>query len=317
MAVEMMRETSLDGRFHVLSLDGGGAKGVYTLGVLKEVEAWTGRPLYQVFELIYGTSTGAIIAALLAAGRPVSEVLDLYLKQVPRVMKRWTARGRSRALTTLADQAFGGMKFDALKTGVGLVCTNWASDKPMIFKTDIRLAHGMKSSFVPGFGCTVSAAVQASCSAYPFFRRVRLSTINQGTVELADGGFCANNPTLYALADATRALDLPETNLAILSVGVGNYPQRRPRFFTRVARYLPTYSLLQKVLAVNVASIEQLQGMLFAGLHIVRVNETFQRPELATDFLESDTERLNLLYQEGRQSFGRHEQAIHRLLEGS
>ena len=52
--------------FRILSLDGGGAKGFYTLGVLKEIEALVERPLYEHFDLIFGTSTGSIIAALLA-----------------------------------------------------------------------------------------------------------------------------------------------------------------------------------------------------------------------------------------------------------
>lgn len=51
--------------FRVLSLDGGGAKGFYTLGALKEIEALVGCRLCEKFDLIYGTSTGAIIGALL------------------------------------------------------------------------------------------------------------------------------------------------------------------------------------------------------------------------------------------------------------
>jgi patatin-like phospholipase/acyl hydrolase len=53
----------------ILSLDGGGAKGFYTLGVLREIEAMMGGvPLSNHFRLIFGTSTGSIIAALLALG---------------------------------------------------------------------------------------------------------------------------------------------------------------------------------------------------------------------------------------------------------
>ena len=52
----------------VLTLDGGGAKGFYTLGVLKEIEAMVGCPLHQKFDLVFGTSTGAIIASLIALG---------------------------------------------------------------------------------------------------------------------------------------------------------------------------------------------------------------------------------------------------------
>ena len=56
----------------ILSLDGGGAKGFYTLGVLKEIEAVLGQPLHERFDLIFGTSSGAIIAALLALRDRVS-----------------------------------------------------------------------------------------------------------------------------------------------------------------------------------------------------------------------------------------------------
>src|SRR5262249_54011267 len=55
--------------FRVLSLDGGGTKGVYTLGVRKEVEAIDKVPLCEVFDLVFGTSTGSIIAALIASGK--------------------------------------------------------------------------------------------------------------------------------------------------------------------------------------------------------------------------------------------------------
>src|SRR5437762_4539285 len=87
--------------FRILSLDGGGAKGFYTLGVLKEIEAMLGCPLYKRFDLVFGTSTGAIIAALIALGHEVDEIHDLYKQHVPSVMKFMTAGGKSRSLATL------------------------------------------------------------------------------------------------------------------------------------------------------------------------------------------------------------------------
>ena len=57
--------------FFILSLDGGGSLGVYTLGVLSEVERMLGRPLHEVFHLAYGVSTGSIIASMVALGDPV------------------------------------------------------------------------------------------------------------------------------------------------------------------------------------------------------------------------------------------------------
>jgi predicted acylesterase/phospholipase RssA len=57
----------------VLIVDGGGAKGFYTLGVLKEIEALIKRPIYERFGLVFGTSTGAIIAALICLGHSVDD----------------------------------------------------------------------------------------------------------------------------------------------------------------------------------------------------------------------------------------------------
>ena len=59
---------------HILSLDGGGAKGFYTLGVLAQIEAILKKPLCEHFNLIFGTSTGAIIAALLSLGYKVADI---------------------------------------------------------------------------------------------------------------------------------------------------------------------------------------------------------------------------------------------------
>ena len=105
-----------DNRFRILSLDGGGAKGFYTLGVLREIEGLIGCRLHERFDLIFGTSTGAIIAALLALGRSVDEIHKLYTEFVPVIMKKRRAAGKSKALSHLASEVFGDVKFDAVKT---------------------------------------------------------------------------------------------------------------------------------------------------------------------------------------------------------
>jgi patatin-like phospholipase/acyl hydrolase len=119
----------------ILSLDGGGAKGFYTLGVLKQVEALLGGPLYEHFDLIFGTSTGAIIAALLALGRSVEDVRKLYEAHVPTIMKKIRRSKKTAALAATARAVFGDLTFADIKTGVGIVATRWAMEKPMIFKT--------------------------------------------------------------------------------------------------------------------------------------------------------------------------------------
>src|SRR5216684_860433 len=297
----------------VLSLDGGGAKGFYTLGVLKEIEAMVGRPLYQCFDLIFGTSTGAIIAALLALGYRVDDIHGLYKEHVPAIMRRRNPRGKSDALAHLAKTIFGDRTFAEAKTGLGIVATRWEFEKPMIFKASAAQAHGRHSTFVPGFGCTIAEAVQASCSAYPFFEKHIVTTGKGERVELIDGGYCANNPTLYAIADAVIAIKKLHSDLRVVSIGVGVYPEPK-RWRSWLAKRFLSVQLLQKTLNVNTVSMEQLRVILFKDIWTVRINDTFERPEMATDFMESDLTKLNMLYQRGGESFANHEAELKKMI---
>lgn len=298
----------------LLSLDGGGSKGFYTLGVLKEIEAMCGRPLHQCFDLIFGTSTGAIIAALLALGSSVEEIHTLYKEHVPEIMRRHTAHGKSKALAHLANTVFGNQKFTDLKTGVGIVATRWDFEKPMIFKTSVHQAHGRQSTFVPGFGCSIAEAVQASCSAYPLFKKTTVTTSMGNSVTLIDGGYCANNPTLYAIADAVNAFGKSRTALRVVSIGVGSYPEPRRWGLAWLLKRFLSVQLLQKTLNVNTVSMEQLRKILFDDVKTARIDDTFERREMATDLLESNLSKLGMLYQRGSESFAQHENELKELL---
>lgn len=300
----------------ILSLDGGGAKGFYTLGVLREIEGMVKCPLHEKFDLIFGTSTGAIIAALLALGRSVKDISDLYEKHVPTVMRARSRREKSLALANLGYEIFKDDTFDKMKTGVGIVATRWLIERPMIFKTSIEQAHGRMGTFTPGFGVKVSDAVQASCSAFPFFERKMVRTDKGDLVELIDGGYCANNPTLYAIADAIMALKLPAEHIRVVSVGVGVYPSPKPSWLstTKWAQKLMSVQLLQKTLEINTQSMDQLRHVLFRHVPTVRISDTFEQPEMATDMFEHNMTKLNLLRQRGSESFAKQEQALQQLL---
>lgn len=298
----------------ILSLDGGGAKGFYTLGVLKEIEALVNQPLSEKFNLIFGTSTGAIIAALIALGRSIDAIHELYKNNLPNVMRPYSKAKKTNELEKLANEIFGNAKFHDVKTGLGIVCARWDFETPMIFKSSSAQAHGRKATFVPGFGCTISEAVQASCSAYPFFKRKVLTTGNGDIVELIDGGYCANNPTLYAIADAVMALKEQYENLRVVSVGVGVYPKPHRFGWPWLIQRLVSVQLLQKTLSINTLSMDQLRTVLFKDVPTVRINDKFERPEMATDLLEHNLKKLNLLYQRGRESFAKHENQIKEFL---
>jgi patatin-like phospholipase/acyl hydrolase len=302
--------------YRILSLDGGGAKGFYTLGVLREIEGMIGCRLCEKFDLIFGTSTGAIIAALIALGRSVDEIHELYVEYVPEIMRKKGRKEKTEALQTLAERVFGDTKFDAVKTGVGIVAAKWVVERPMIFKGSVTQAHGRRATFVPGFGVTIGNAVQASCSAYPFFDRKFVTTAAGDHIELVDGGYCANNPTLYAIADATVALAVPRSLLRVVSIGVGVYPQPKSSFFSlmRWAKYLRSVQLLQKTLEINTQSMDQLREILFKDVATIRISDVFERPEMATDLFEHNPQKLSLLRQRGSESFAQREQKLREFL---
>lgn len=308
IASALTTEYKSDSICRILALDGGGAKGFYTLGVLKEIEGMIKCPLYKKFDLVFGTSTGAIIASLIALGYKIDEIHNLYKKYVPSVMAERSRRARSEVLSKLANDVFGNKMFEDVRTGIGVVATKWVIERPMIFKGSIAQAHGRKGTFKPGFGVSIADAVQASCSAYPFFDRKIVTTATGDKVELIDGGYCANNPTLYAIADAVSALQKERKDIRVVNVGVGVYPEPKSGIKMLLARkYLVSVQLLQKTLEINTQSMDQLREILFKDIATVRISDTFEQPEMATDLMEHDLDKLNILHQRGRESFASRE----------
>jgi uncharacterized protein len=308
-------EKPQDGLYRILCLDGGGAKGFYTLGVLKEIEGMLGCPLYERFNLVFGTSTGAIIASLIALGYKIDAIHDLYRMYVPTVMRASNAQRKSEALAKLAQDVYGDKTFTDVKTGIGIVTTKWVIERPMIFKGDVAQAHGRIGTFIPGFGVSIADAVQASCSAYPFFNRKVVTTAAGDNVELIDGGYCANNPTLYAIGDAIAAMNKDRSDLRVVSLGVGAYPEPKPRGVKMCfAKKLLSVQLLQKTLEINTQSMDQLRTILFKDVKTIRISDTFERPEMATDLMEHDLAKLNILRQRGSESFASREQELRSFL---
>jgi uncharacterized protein len=312
-----MAETAIQKPYRVLTLDGGGAKGFYTLGVLREIEGLVGMRHHEKFDLIFGTSTGAIIAAMLALGHSVDEIHTLYKKHVVTVMARETPAEKTAALKALATEVFNEQTFEDVKTGIGVVTTKWINDRPMVFKASKDQAHGRQGTFKPGFGCTIADAVQASCSAFPFFEKKLVKT-PLGDFELIDGGFCANNPTMYALADVTGPLGKPRADIRVVSVGVGEYPPKPLKRFSKMwwaNKYAPeSVELMQKVMEINTQSMDQLRAIMFKDVPTIRVNDSFPEPHMATDLFEHDMKKLNDLFIRGRESYAKVEQDLKNFL---
>jgi len=298
--------------YRILTLDGGGSKGIYTLGILYEFEKYIGEKLYQYFDLIYGTSTGSIICSLIGLGHSISKITELYFELIPSIMSSIFRKQRSEKLNIAANKLYEDLLFDSFKTKIGIVATEYDFEKPIIFKTSSKQIYSQEASFIPGFGCKISEAVMGSCAAFPFFEKVKIQTKNKGEKTLIDGGFVANNPTLFALIDATKGYDIPLDKIKVLNLGVGNYPVKSG-FIAKLLSKLWPIELLQKTFNSNTNTNSELLKILYPSSNILRINDSFTKQKYATNLLESDIKKLEILYRLGIESFGKYDNKIKEL----
>ncbi len=82
----------------------------------------------------------------------------------------------------------------------------------------------------------------------------------------------------------------------------------------RIAKKWLAVQLLQKTLEINTQSMDQLRDVLFSDIQTIRISDTFERPEMATDLLEHDLNKLNILRQRGSESFASREVQLREFL---
>ncbi len=297
--------------YFILSLDGGGSLGVYTLGVLVEIERMLDRPLHEAFDLVYGTSTGSIIASMIALGDKVEGVIDKrYFEITPDVMGRFSPGGKSAALHRHAKAVYGDKTFEAFLIDIGIVATHLEYNRPMVFKRRVAQSHGSTNSFQPGFGVSIADAVIASCSAYPLFRQKIIETPNHGKRSVVDGGFTANSPALFALTDAIGLLGVPRENIRMLSIGTGSYPEKW-RLMRKVFGTMHPTKTIMTLLRTSSNTVETLRKLLFDDVTTIRIDDAFTDSRYKTDIIESDPNMMKSIYQLGRRSFEKAEHDLH------
>lgn len=72
----------------ILTIDGGGIRGVFASAIIEQMEKALGKPASEIFDCFYGTSTGAILAAGLASGLSSGELKRFYLKKGVKVFEK-------------------------------------------------------------------------------------------------------------------------------------------------------------------------------------------------------------------------------------
>jgi len=219
--------------FRILSLDGGGIKGVFTAEFLRccEDNFCDGQPLANFFDMIAGTSTGGIIALGLGLHFPTEDIVSFYRddgrKIFPPLPKgkwrqrlslgRWALRSKlcHEALEEALKNRFGEAVLGASYPRLVIPAFMMPKTEIAVFKTDhhadFRNDH-----------LSLMWKVARSTSAAPTYLK-GLEHKESGRIFI-DGGIWANNPVMVALVDAMSGYELSFDQIEILSIGTGNAP---------------------------------------------------------------------------------------------
>nr|WP_314498873.1 patatin-like phospholipase family protein [uncultured Chryseobacterium sp.] len=228
----------------ILSLDGGGIRGALSLGYLKKIETILRKKennqsyvLSDYFDLIGGTSTGAIIASLLALGKSVDEIKDMYMELGGEIFagkRNWwnpletyrffKSEFSERSLVKHLKKHFGDITLgsDKLKTGLCIVAKRADSNSTWFF-----INHPKGLFYESNENIPLWQLLRASSAAPSYFIP---QSIDIGKGEIAafvDGGVSmANNPSLSLLMISTMKgfpfkWKVGEENLTLVSVGTG------------------------------------------------------------------------------------------------
>lgn len=230
----------MENKFKILSIDGGGVKGVFVAKYLMKIEAELKQKggenvsIRNHFDLITGSSTGALMAIAISLGISAEEIYNLYINNAKGIFgnKRnilsqfFSSSHSSTFLEKIVREKFSehnGGEDPRLKDCKPHVCIptyNLATGETKLFSTGYSKS-GNRDSEAPAYQIAM-AAVAAPTYFNPYEGNYKdLEGNSKQISRIIDGGIIAKNPALIGFYEATKEFNQPLSNLQILSIGTG------------------------------------------------------------------------------------------------
>ncbi|MBW4564283.1 MAG: patatin-like phospholipase family protein [Mojavia pulchra JT2-VF2] len=248
-------------KYKVLSIDGGGIRGIIPAIILDEIEKRTKKPTCQLFDLIAGTSTGGILAAALTKpdsqniNQPqfqAKDIIDLYRKNGERIFfepsamrllkiddivrAKYSSKGRNEVLTEFLGDT---LLQDAL-TELFITSYDIELRTPIFFTNNVKNQKLGDNFRKLCEGYTLKQAAMATSAAPTYFQPYKIETIdptNAGYYALIDGSVFANNPTSLAIMEAIISSKKPDPqipnkqpltldDILVVSLGTGSLTRK-------------------------------------------------------------------------------------------
>jgi patatin-like phospholipase/acyl hydrolase len=205
-------------RFQILSLDGGGLKGLFTAAFLAKWERETRTRVIDHFDLITGTSTGGIIAIGLGMGLSAADILKFYEtnaevifpRQALGNLKQWyRVKHSPEGLEAALTEVFGSRTLGESKRPLIIPSYYAARREIYLFKTPHhkRLRSDWKEKVID-----VALATAAAPTYLP-------PHVRESGLGLVDGGVWANNPVMVGISEALGYFARPQSSIVALRIG--------------------------------------------------------------------------------------------------
>jgi hypothetical protein len=210
--------------FKILSIDGGGILGLYSVDILKRIQAefLNNKSFYEEFQLITGTSTGGIIALGLALGKSPEEIAQFYKNYAKRIFPGWRRvifpiglfhnKYSNKELQNALCHFFEDSTISNCKTAVCIPVVDVSNCQPMIFKTN---NNGTQRRDLEVKLKDIALATSSAPSFFPIY--------SFGDYRgLMDGGLWQNNPALCGVIEACNCFIGPDKDydrIRIMSIG--------------------------------------------------------------------------------------------------
>jgi uncharacterized protein len=297
--------------FRILSIDGGGIRGVFPAALLARLEEHLELPIGRYFDLIAGTSTGGIIAIGLGLGLTARDILKLYVEEGPAIfdqqhgaMENWVrqklrgvahlvvTKHSSEPLRRALEGVLGRRMLGESRTRLVIPAWHAMLERVYIYKTahHPRLESDYKQPAIDAAMATAAA---------PTFLKPHMT---ESAIELVDGGVWAANPIGVAAVEAVGILGWPGDKLKILSIGTINEPGELPRLrgkLPMVASVTRLFMAGQSHSALGTAKI--ITGDVHKRKAIWRIDQTAPEGRYALDNTARISEMRDRAFAEARE----------------
>ncbi len=206
---------------YILSVDGGGIRGIIPAIILAEIEQRTRKTIAEIFDLMAGTSTGGVVVAgLCKKDKPqysANDLVEFYREYGPYIFKSsffrrsilsWfnCAQYPHKNIESVLDKYFGEDILKNTLSNVLITSYDIQNNCPFFFKSwkegNIKLKDALRAA-----------------TAAPTYFAPKYLKVNQKEMVLVDGGVFANNPAACAYASGKRLF--PNDDILLLSIGTG------------------------------------------------------------------------------------------------